>query len=62
MYRGVLTMTHPNQPEAVGNYLATISRCLKYVEDRIVEKTGSVPAHWSELLQFPEHILEYFRL
>lgn len=53
MYRDLLMMSHKDQENAVNNYIGTISRCLRYVYDKLtVEGDGIAPGHWSQLLQY----------
>lgn len=62
MYREFLQITHPDQPEAVKSYIGVVRRCLYYVYIYFKKQFGSVPTHWSELLQYPEAIFKYFTL
>lgn len=58
LYRSILAMSHPNQDEAVANYVSTASRTFRYIEDWV--KKEKVPYnHWVDLFTQPNAVLEY---
>lgn len=61
LYRDLLLITHPANPECVKNYMSIVSRMFRYVHDRIVGSEWTFPAHWSQLLLHPELVVEYLR-
>jgi len=58
MYRDSLKYSHPNQPKAVKNYLAIISRVFHYVSS-MMHKNNKKPEHWSKMLLEPKLVIEY---
>jgi len=59
MYTALLKQSHPDQPKAVQNYVASISRVFKYVSSAMYKAKKPIQ-HWSNMLQEPQLIIEYF--
>lgn len=60
LYRELLLITHPSNPECVKNYMSVI-RTFRFVQDRIVDEEKRLSVHWSELLMRPELVVDYLR-
>lgn len=54
----LILITHPDQACARDNYIATASRVLIFVEDKL-RSIGHPPANWVDLLLVPKIIKEY---
>jgi len=62
MYKKTLGMSHGVEVDAVKNYVANVSRVLRYVHQRLLD-AKTPPTHWADLVTADVSIYsEYFRL
>jgi len=62
MYKATLEMSHGPESDSVQNYVANVSRVLRFVHQRLLEAQTS-PTHWSDLVSAEISIfIEFFEL
>lgn len=62
MFKAKLGISHGPDSDAVKNYVANVSRVLRFVHQRLLD-AKTPPTHWADLVTADISIyMEYFRL